>query len=94
MPELGKACLVHVAWQLSMPPALVLLTQDDAVSCLVIGTESSQVLVLTPTANQATHIWQLTHVPAFICVSGQLAIGKLGHTYASEEGWKGGGGGT
>ena len=46
-------------------------TQDDAVSCLVLGTESSQVLVLNPQANQATHIWQLSHVPAFICTSGQ-----------------------
>ncbi|KAL3141002.1 Bardet-Biedl syndrome 1 protein, variant 2 [Trebouxia sp. C0010 RCD-2024] len=48
--------------------------EEDAVSCLVIGTESSQVLVLTPTANQATHIWQLNHVPAFICVSGLLDV--------------------
>ena len=48
-------------------------TQDDAVSCLVLGTESSQVLVLNPQANQATHIWQLNHVPAFICTSGQQA---------------------
>jgi len=41
------------------------------VSCLVLGTESGQVMVLSPTANVATHHWQLRrHVPAFLCASG------------------------
>ena len=48
--------------------------QDDAVSCLVLGTEGSQILVLAPTANSATHIWQLKHVPAFLCASGQIHL--------------------
>ncbi|DBA70591.1 TPA: Bardet-Biedl syndrome 1 protein [Trebouxia sp. C0005] len=49
--------------------------EDDAVSCLVLGTESGQVMVLSPTANIATHHWQLRqHVPAFLCASGLLDV--------------------
>ncbi|DBA87232.1 TPA: Bardet-Biedl syndrome 1 protein [Trebouxia sp. C0004] len=49
--------------------------EDDAVSCLVLGTESGQVMVLSPTANMVTHHWQLRqHVPAFLCASGLLDV--------------------
>lgn len=45
--------------------------QDDAVSCLVIGTESGQLLVLDPTGTQVLHTWQIKHVPASLCAAGE-----------------------
>ena len=50
--------------------------QEDAVSCLVLGTESSQALVLNAAASAVTATWHLKHVPAFLCASGKLKLNK------------------
>ena len=38
----------------------------------MLGTESSQVLVLNTAANAVSVTWQLQHVPAFMCASGKM----------------------
>ena len=49
--------------------------QPDAVSCLVVGTESGRLLVLNPQGTAVTkNIW-LGATPAFLAVSGELEMG-------------------
>lgn len=44
--------------------------EEDAVGCLVLGTESQKVLILSPSAAQImTHV-ELPSVPVFICATG------------------------
>ncbi|MBN3313992.1 BBS1 protein, partial [Atractosteus spatula] len=50
------------------------MADEDAVSCLVIGTESRDVLVLDPEAFTILHKMSLPSVPTFMDVTGQFDI--------------------
>jgi Bardet-Biedl syndrome 1 protein len=44
--------------------------EEDAVGCLVLGTESKKVLILSPSAAKIIIQVELPSVPVFICATG------------------------
>ncbi|XP_075401442.1 BBSome complex member BBS1 isoform X1 [Tenrec ecaudatus] len=50
------------------------LADEDAVSCLVVGTESKEVLVLDPEAFTVLTKMSLPSIPAFLDISGQFDV--------------------
>jgi len=50
------------------------MEEPDAVSCLVIGTESCQVLILDPSGTSVAHKVKLPAVPVFIAITGLLDV--------------------
>ncbi|XP_067400512.1 Bardet-Biedl syndrome 1 protein-like [Emydura macquarii macquarii] len=50
------------------------MADEDAVSCLVIGTENADVLILEPEAFTILAKMMLPHVPAFLDVMGQFDV--------------------
>ena len=49
---------------------LSVFVQEDAVSCLVLGTETGRIIILDQTASQVIKEWPAGGVPAFLVASG------------------------
>lgn len=48
--------------------------EEDCISCLVLGTEDSQVLILEPTGTKIAKTFTLPSVPVTICTNGKLDV--------------------